>query len=48
MGLYLVGHHPVRSKAGEMRRPGLNVTATLLCPRSSGLTPRLPYGGANS
>ncbi len=44
MGMYLVGHHPVRSKGGDLHRPGLNATSTFLCPRSSGLTPRLPLG----
>ena len=44
MGLCLVGHHPVHSKGGDSRRPGQNATSTFLCPRSSGLAPRLPYG----
>ena len=44
MGLCLVGHHPVRSKGGDSRRPGQNATSTFMCPRSPGLTPRSPDG----
>jgi hypothetical protein len=30
MGLYLVGHHPIRSKAAYSSRWGLNETVTFL------------------
>jgi hypothetical protein len=44
MGLCLVGHHPIHSEGGYSPGPGLNVTCTFLCPRSTGLAPRLPHG----
>ncbi len=43
LGPCLVGHHPIRSEGAYSPGPGLNVTCTLLCPRSPGLIPRLPY-----
>jgi hypothetical protein len=30
MSLYLVGHHPIRSKGAYSSRPGLNQTVTFL------------------
>ena len=44
IGLWLVGHHPIRSEGDYSPGPGLNATCMLLCPRSTGLAPRLPYG----
>ena len=44
IGLWLVGHHPILSEGGYSPGLGLNATCTLLCPRSTGLAPRLPYG----
>ena len=44
MGLWLVGHHAVLPKGGLSNGSGRNPTSMLLCPRSSGLAPRLPYG----
>ncbi len=57
LGLFLVGHRPIRSEGGYSPGPGLwfdfahhpepvegNATCTFLCPRSTGLAPRLPFG----
>jgi hypothetical protein len=44
MVLCLAGHHPVLSIGGNARRQGLKTTFALLCPRSSGLTPRSLFG----
>ena len=44
IGLCLVGHRPIRSEGGYSPGPGLKATCTLLCPRSTGLAPRLPFG----
>src|SRR5918996_4201592 len=40
IGLYLVGHHPIRSNGGGSHGPGLSVTFTSLCPQPPGLASR--------
>src|ERR687891_92606 len=40
IGLYLVGHHPIRSNGGDSHGPGLNVTSTSPCPQPPGLASR--------
>lgn len=43
LGLCLEGRHPIRSKGGYSIGLGLNVTFSLLCPRSPGLVPWSSY-----
>jgi hypothetical protein len=44
MGLCLVGRHPIHSEGGYSHGLGQNATSAFLCPRSSGLAPRLLDG----
>src|SRR5262245_28160325 len=39
MGLYLVGHHPIRSRSGHSNGLGLNGSFDFECPRSPRLVP---------